>query len=145
MTLSRGTLERQDGDPVVKGNEKKSTGDNGDGSRHNPVRSKDEILQLDYAKEVKYVQRNGTPGLTFRRGKTNHSYSRLQKSCNKQWKTTIDLLCLNREEGHAEAGKIIRFIVVNQLWFSTVPLACCKTFANCCTSGYSSRQSKNSN
>ena len=41
------------------------------------------------------------------------SYSRLQKSCNKQaeqWKTTIDLLCLSREEGHAEAGKIIRFI-----------------------------------
>ena len=40
------------------------------------------------------------------------AYSRLQK-CNKQaeqWKTTIDLLCLNREEGHAEAGKIIRFI-----------------------------------
>ena len=41
------------------------------------------------------------------------SYSRLQKSCNKQaeqWKTTIDLLCLNREVGHAEAGKIIIFI-----------------------------------
>ena len=40
-------------------------------------------------------------------------YSRLQKSCNKQaeqWKTTIDLLCLNREVGLAEAGKIIRFI-----------------------------------
>ena len=39
--------------------------------------------------------------------------SRLQKSCNKQaeqWKTTIDLLCLNREVGLAEAGKIIRFI-----------------------------------
>ena len=35
------------------------------------------------------------------------------KSCNMQaekWKTTIDLLCLNREVGHAEAGKIIRFI-----------------------------------
>ena len=30
--------------PVVKGNEKKSTADNGDGSSHNPVRSKDEIL-----------------------------------------------------------------------------------------------------
>ena len=33
--------------------------------------------------------------------------------CNKQaeqWKTTIDLLCLNREEGHAGVGKIIRFI-----------------------------------
>ena len=27
-----------------------------------------------------------------------------------QWKTTIDLLCLNRDEGQAEAGKIIRFI-----------------------------------
>ena len=40
-------------------------------------------------------------------------YSRLQKSCNKQaeqWKTTIDLLCLNREVGHAEAGKITIFI-----------------------------------
>ena len=34
----------------------------------------DEILQLDYVKEVKYVERNRTPGLTFRRGKTNHSY-----------------------------------------------------------------------
>ena len=34
-------------------------------------------------------------------------------SCNKQAeprKTTIDLLCLNREVGHAEARKIIRFI-----------------------------------
>ena len=38
------------------------------------MRSKDEILQLDYVKEVKYVELNGTPGLTFRRGKTNHSY-----------------------------------------------------------------------
>ena len=40
-------------------------------------------------------------------------YSRLQKSCNKQaeqWKTTIDLLCLNQDEGHTEAGKIIKFI-----------------------------------
>ena len=36
------------------------------------------------------------------------AYSRLQKFCNKQaeqWKTTIDLLCLNREEGHAEAER----------------------------------------
>ena len=60
--------------PIVKGSEKKNTADNGDGSRRNPVRSKDEMLKLDYAKEVKYVQRYGTPGLTFRRGKTNHSY-----------------------------------------------------------------------
>ena len=37
-----------------------------------------------------------------------YMYSRLQKSCNKQaeqWKTTIDLLCLNREVGHAEAER----------------------------------------
>ena len=33
----------------------------------------------------------------------------------------------------SEVGKIIRFIGVNQLWFSTVPLVCCKTFAICCT------------
>ena len=40
-------------------------------------------------------------------------YIRLQKACNKQaeqWKTKIDLLCLNREVGHAEAGKISIFI-----------------------------------
>ena len=64
--------------PVVKGSEKKSTADTGDGSRRNPVRSKDEILlQLDYVKEVKYVEWYGTPGLTFRRGKTNHSYQQI--------------------------------------------------------------------
>ena len=61
-------------------------------------------------------------------------YSRLQKSCNKQaeqWKTTIDLPHMN----------LIIFLAsaccsstVNQLWFSTVQLACCKTFAICCTS-----------
>ena len=49
-----------------------------------------------------------------------------------QFKTTIDLLCLNTEIGHAEAGKIIISYVVNQLWFSTVQLAYCKTFAICC-------------
>ena len=71
----RFVVENREGwTPVVKGSEKKNTADNGDGSRRNPVRSKDEILKLNYAKEVKYVQRNGTPGLTFRRGKTNHSY-----------------------------------------------------------------------
>ena len=44
---------------------------------------------------------------------TEYVVRRLQKSCNKQaeqWKTTIDLLCLNREVGLPEAGKIIRFI-----------------------------------
>ena len=50
----------------------------------------------------------------------------------KQWKTTIDSLCLNREEGHANAEKIFRFICGKSIVVSTVPLACCKTFAICC-------------
>ena len=50
-------------------------------------------------------------------------YSRWQKSCNKQteqWKTTIDLLCLNGKEGHAEVGKIIRFICSKSFMVFTV-------------------------
>ena len=43
-----------------------------------------------------------------------HKYvQQIAKSYNKQaepWKTTIDLLCLNREGRHAEVGKMIRFI-----------------------------------
>ena len=49
--------------PVVKVSEKESTAYNGDGSRRNPVRSINEILQLDYAKEVKYVQRSWLHGV----------------------------------------------------------------------------------
>ena len=52
-------------------------------------------------------------------------YSRLQKS--EQWKTTLDLLCLNREGRHAEERKIIRFICGKSIMVSTVLLACCKT------------------
>ena len=37
-------------------------------------------------------------------------YSRLQKSCNKQVNSGKPQLCLNREVGHAAAGKIIIFI-----------------------------------
>ena len=46
----------------------------GNGTKRNPVRSNDEVLQLCHAKEVTYAQLNGTPGLTFRSGKTMHSY-----------------------------------------------------------------------
>ena len=60
--------------PVVKRNLKERTVDKGDGSRQNPTRAKDEVLRLDYAKDVHFAQVNGTPGLTYRRGKTNHSY-----------------------------------------------------------------------
>ena len=61
-------------------------------------------------------------------------YSRLQKSCIKQadYGITIDLLWTTLEEEHAEAGKIIGFIVVNQLWFSNRTLF--TLFTSCRTS-----------
>ena len=43
-----------------------------------------------------------------------------------KWKTTIDLLCLNREVGHAEAGKIIRFIC-SKSWSKHIEGICNKT------------------
>ena len=58
-----------------RGKEKESTVHvDGDGSIDNPRKSKDEKLQLYHAKEIKYVEMNGTPGLTFRKGRTKHSY-----------------------------------------------------------------------
>ena len=70
------TAENQKGwTPVVKKNyEAKKPMDKGDGSKSNPVRSCDDELWLGSAKEIKYTQLNGTPGLTYRKGKTNHSY-----------------------------------------------------------------------
>ena len=56
--------------PIVKGSEKKNTTDNGDGSRRNPVRSKDEIL----SKGSQVCTTEWHPRMTFRRGETNHSY-----------------------------------------------------------------------
>ena len=42
---------------------------------------------------------------------------------------TIDLLGLNQEEGHAGAGKIIRFICGKSIVvFHCSSFACCKTF-----------------
>ena len=38
------------------------------------------------------------------------NYSRLQKSCNKQAEECKTIIGFTEEEGHAEAGKIIRFI-----------------------------------
>ena len=34
----------------------------------------------------------------------------LHQTLAEQWKTTIDLLCMNQQGGNVEAGKIIRFI-----------------------------------
>ena len=61
--------------PVTKAKEvKRPLPGKGNGTKRNPVRSKDEVLRLCHAKEVTYAQLNGTPGLTFRSGKTMHSY-----------------------------------------------------------------------
>ena len=59
--------------PATKAKEVKRPLGKGDGTKRNPVRSKDEVLQLYNAKEVSYAQLNGTPGLTFRSGRTMHS------------------------------------------------------------------------
>ena len=63
-------------------------------------------------------------------------YSRLQKSCNKQaeqWKTTIDLPRMSLVIFPPQHALPLGSNITNQLWFSTVQLACCKTFAICCT------------
>ena len=63
-------------------------------------------------------------------------YSRLQKSCNTQaerWKTTIDLPCMNLIIFPTSAFLPLCSSSINQLWFSTVQLDCCKTFAIHCT------------
>ena len=64
-------------------------------------------------------------------------YSRLQKSCNmqaEQWKTTIDLLHMNLIIFPPQRALPLCSSTINQLRFSTVQLACCKTFAICCNS-----------
>ena len=46
----------------------------GDGCRSNPLTCQDKELPLTYAREVAYMKIDGTPGITFRRGCTRHSY-----------------------------------------------------------------------
>ena len=60
--------------PVVKrkGEERKFR--KGDGTRINPVISSDKELSLTSARDFKYHNIDGTPGLMFRKGKTNHSF-----------------------------------------------------------------------
>ena len=62
------------GTQVMKGKDKETDMEEGDGSILKPRKSNAEKLQLYRAKEIKYAKMNGTPGLTFRTGKTKHSY-----------------------------------------------------------------------
>ena len=61
---------------MKKKNEIRRSADKGDGTMTNPMRSNDYQLQLLFAKEIQYMQLDGTPGLTYRKGKTRHSYQR---------------------------------------------------------------------
>ena len=71
----------------MKGSEKKSTADNGDGSRHNPVRSKDEILQLTmHRKSSMYNEWHPRIDIQKRQNKSQlpvNPYSFRQPSCYK--------------------------------------------------------------
>ena len=61
--------------PVVKSNGRKRLPNKGEGTVINPVRCSDtEKVRLAGKKEIKYTELDGTPGLTFRDGKTRHSY-----------------------------------------------------------------------
>ena len=60
-------------------------------------------MQVDTSLSCPTSNSSSAPGFTH-----YPDYSRLQKSCNKQ--AEKPQLCLNREVGLAEAGKIIRFI-----------------------------------
>ena len=46
----------------------------GDGCRNNSLTCQDKELSHIYAREVAYLEIDGTPGITFRRGCTCHSY-----------------------------------------------------------------------
>ena len=60
--------------PIMKRRFVSKPQEKGDGTRHNPVFSNNEVLRLDFAKDIRYTLRNGTPVVTFRKGMTNNSY-----------------------------------------------------------------------
>ena len=45
----------------------------GDGSRNNPIRDKDDDAEprLGFAKDIRFMELDGSPGLSYRKGKTN--------------------------------------------------------------------------
>ena len=67
--------------PVVKGNEKKPVS-KGDGTRNNPVRAGDEKLRLTFAKDIGFMELDGSPGLRFRNRKMNHNYQWMPIAAN---------------------------------------------------------------
>ena len=61
--------------PVVRRSDTKKPMSKGDGSSSNPVRVADEDESgLSFAKDISYMELDGSPGLRYRKGKTNHSF-----------------------------------------------------------------------
>ena len=60
--------------PVVKRIEKVEA-TKGDGSRNNPVRDGDNVEpRLSFAKDIRFMKLDGSPGLLYQKGKTIQSY-----------------------------------------------------------------------
>ena len=60
--------------PVVKGSEQKKPVSKGDGTRSNLVRACNEKWRLTFAEDIGFIELDGSPGLRFRKGKTNYSF-----------------------------------------------------------------------
>ena len=60
----------------MKRSKKKAAVTKGDGSRNNPVRGgdDDEPKTITCKGYIRFMELDGSPGLTYRKGKTNHSY-----------------------------------------------------------------------
>lgn len=65
--------DREEWTPVVKRKGERRQFSKGDGTRCNPVVS-DKELRLAFAKDIAYQEVDGTPGLRFRKGRSNHSF-----------------------------------------------------------------------
>ena len=46
------------------------------------MRVGDEILRLTFAKDIGFMELDGSPGLRFRKGKTNHSFQWIPIAAN---------------------------------------------------------------
>ena len=69
-------LAKKEWTPVVKRKGGMRQLEKGDGTRINPVIASDNYkeLSLASAQDIKYHNLDGTPGLIYREGKTNHSF-----------------------------------------------------------------------
>ena len=67
-------LAKKEWTPVVKRKGGMRQLEKGDGTRINPVIASNKELSLASARDIKHHNLDGTPGLIYRKGKTNHSF-----------------------------------------------------------------------